>query len=179
MNKNLITSQLLGFPISQSVDETACLMKYARQVKATDVIIDVGTRNGGSALVMAVASGGRVVTIDIKEDPREPGYGYGPILPLEEHWRYHGGENIEQVTCNSWEYEENGDPVGMVFLDGSHEYHDVVKDFYHFFPMVEHGGWVLIHDYGLFPDVTKFVDEIESVFSIIDRVESIVVIERD
>lgn len=38
------------------------------------------------------------------------------------------------------------DPIGMIFIDGDHEYQAVKRDFDDWFPHVIKGGYVLIHD---------------------------------
>ncbi|HEY9696885.1 MAG TPA: FkbM family methyltransferase [Trichocoleus sp.] len=37
-------------------------------------------------------------------------------------------------------------PIDFIFIDGSHEYHNVVKDFELSFPLVSMGGWMAFHD---------------------------------
>ena len=52
-------------------------------------------------------------------------------------------------------------PIGLLFVDGLHDYLSVSRDFDHFAPWVVPGGLVAFHDYGKrdFPGVTTFVDE--------------------
>jgi cephalosporin hydroxylase len=158
-------SKALGFPISQFWAGVAILREYGSKVNANHSIIDIGTRNGGSAIVLAMSSQSPVYTIDIKPDPRESGFGYWKIPPLREHFdSFPFGKRITQVTCTSWEYIHTGLPIGLVFIDGDHTYEGVSKDWHHFYPMVEDGGYILVHDYDVaqFPDVTKFLDTLDS-----------------
>jgi cephalosporin hydroxylase len=158
-------SAALGFPISQFWAGVSILREYGSKVNANQSIIDIGTRNGGSAIILAMSSSSPVYTIDILPDPREPGFGYGPIPPLREHWdSFPFGDRIHQVTCCSWEYVHKGPPVGLVFIDGDHTYEGVKNDWYHFYPMVEEGGYILVHDYDTaqFPDVTRFLHELDT-----------------
>jgi cephalosporin hydroxylase len=169
MSPNAIASRKMGFPIGQSLSEIEGLKYYAwktSQEFPNSIIIEVGTRNGGSALVLVMNSTLPVITIDVMLDPRHTdditgkNFGYNPIPPLPKHWaRYPRGIFIEQVTCTSWEYQHDGRPVGMVFLDGGHKFEEIYKDWMHFYPLVEMGGYILLHDYQVFLGVTKFVDE--------------------
>ena len=158
-------SRALGFPISQSWAGVSIIREYGSKVNASQCIIDIGTRNGGSAILLAMSSTSTVYTIDILEDPREPRYGYGWIPKLREHLdSFPFGHRIIQVTSVSWEYEHNGPPVGLVLIDGDHTYSGIKRDWEHFYPMVEKGGYILVHDYDspYFPDVTNFLDKLDS-----------------
>jgi hypothetical protein len=179
-----LSSRKLGFPIAQTPTEVATLKKYARLVKKPQIIVEIGTRNGGSALVLAMNSMCPVVTIDILSDPRlspeeNERYGYKTPPPLKKHWaRFAGGSRIEQVTCPSTKYTHPcSRSVGLVFIDGGHEYVEVRDDWLHFYDLVDPSGYILLHDYGQFPGVTKFVDE-DIALPIIDRGDSIVVFQK-
>jgi cephalosporin hydroxylase len=158
----------IGFPIGQTVAEVEILEKYAKLKPKKTITIEIGTRNGGTTIILATNTFDPVVTIDI-------------VPPLPKHWaRWPGGSRIEQVTAVSWDVDWDLEPrpVGLVFIDGSHEYEDVVKDWKHFYPHVVPGGYCLLHDYQKFPGVTRFVDEDLSVEPI-DRGGYILVFQRE
>jgi cephalosporin hydroxylase len=151
----------MGFPISQSWGEIEMLRKYAGEVPPDQCIIDIGTRNGGSAIVLAMSSQSPVYTIDILADPRYSHHIYGYIPPIREHFdSFPFGDRIHIITCVSWEYVHEGPPVGLVFIDGDHTSNGIFRDWHHFYPMVEEGGYILCHDYGAprFPYVEVFLD---------------------
>lgn len=54
-------------------------------------------------------------------------------------------------------------PIGLLFIDGLHDYESVRADFLHFEPYVQHDGLVAFHDYDQ-PEpswgVGKFVDQL-------------------
>jgi len=51
--------------------------------------------------------------------------------------------------------------LGMLLIDGLHDYASVSEDFRKFFPLLVPGGYVAFHDYAdYFPDVIAFVNEI-------------------
>ncbi|MHA2047634.1 MAG: class I SAM-dependent methyltransferase, partial [Candidatus Thorarchaeota archaeon] len=115
---------------------------------------------------LAMSSQSPVYTLDVLEDPREfDRGGYDPIPPIREHFdSFPFGDRIHIVTCNSSEYEHDGPPVGLVFLDGDHTFEGIEKDWHHFYPMLEVGGIMVCHDYGApaFPGIKKFLDLLDS-----------------
>jgi len=50
--------------------------------------------------------------------------------------------------------------VDFIFIDGHHEYSQVVKDIKNYAPKVRKGGLICGHDYGQVPDVTRAVQEV-------------------
>ena len=52
-------------------------------------------------------------------------------------------------------------PIGMLLIDGLHDYPSVARDFQHFEKWLLPGGFVAFHDYAdYFPGVKRFVDEL-------------------
>lgn len=51
-------------------------------------------------------------------------------------------------------------PIRLLFIDGSHSYTDVKKDFTKWESKVSNGGTIVFHDALAWPGVTKFVSEI-------------------
>jgi predicted O-methyltransferase YrrM len=175
-----VVSKAVGFPVGQSWGELEILSRYARGVPPELSIIDIGTRNGGSAIVLAMSSQSPVYTIDILEDPRESGFGYGEIPPLREHFdSFPFGDRIHIVTCVSSEYVHKGPPIGLVFIDGDHTFKGVEADWLHFYPMLENMGFMICHDYDqpAFPGVTEFLDKLGSQ-ECVDFAETTVVFQK-
>jgi predicted O-methyltransferase YrrM len=53
------------------------------------------------------------------------------------------------------------EPIGLLFVDGLHDYDSVRADFEHFREWIVPGGFVAFHDYAPgFPGVTRFVEEL-------------------
>ncbi len=50
--------------------------------------------------------------------------------------------------------------LNFVFIDGHHEYYQVINDIKNYLPKIKNGGLISGHDYGQVPDVTKAVNEI-------------------
>jgi glycosyltransferase involved in cell wall biosynthesis/predicted O-methyltransferase YrrM len=49
-------------------------------------------------------------------------------------------------VLKDWQELTNGKAIDFIFIDGSHQYLDVLKDFEMSFPLVKHGGWIAFHD---------------------------------
>lgn len=56
-------------------------------------------------------------------------------------------------------------PVRLVFIDGEHTYEAASEDFRLWSPLVIPGGYVAFHDVGVFPGVTRLVDELTTASS--------------
>lgn len=163
----------MGFPVSLFEEEVVLLQKYACKVLPHQIIIEIGTRNGGSALVMAAVTDCPIITIDVLPDPRHSDYMYDEIPPLPEHFASYGvADQIEQVTCHSRDYNHDGRPVGLVFIDGNHAEDVVRADWEEYSVLVEPGGYVLFHDSNM-PTVKPVVDNLD----VIEKVVSMSVVQ--
>jgi predicted O-methyltransferase YrrM len=112
---------------------------------------EVGFKNGSSALALCIAAretNGKVYSIDIDECPegraRIESEGYGDI-----HTFIHGDSAAVDFP----------EPLDILFIDGSHDYHDVKADYERHAPSVRKGGMILFHDPISWPPVGKFLDE--------------------
>jgi hypothetical protein len=50
--------------------------------------------------------------------------------------------------------------LGLVYVDGRHQYHDVKEDIALWMPKICRGGYMSGHDYGTWPGVKQAVDEV-------------------
>lgn len=67
---------------------------------------------------------------------------------------------VEVVPQHSWEVQWQG-PIGLLFIDGLHDYTNVARDFHHFLPWLASGAYVAFHDYAdYYPGVKAFVHEL-------------------
>lgn len=53
--------------------------------------------------------------------------------------------------------------IDFMFIDGSHEYKDVIGDYQNYYRMVKHGGLIAFHDITYSPDVRKAWNEVKDV----------------
>lgn len=68
---------------------------------------------------------------------------------------------VAPLVCRSRDVAWRGDPIGLLFIDGLHDYENVKADYAQFISHVPPGGIVAFHDYGPEdPDVIRFVDEL-------------------
>lgn len=137
-------------------------------------IVEFGTFQGGSTLVMAanLDGGARIVTIDLDPSQRkthEHGLGTG-LLDFEVGCLFRGTryeQMIEQRYSNTLHVDAD-DLVGgadLVFIDADHTYPFAKRDTAKALTFVRPGGWLLWHDYTWEPEnsecagVTKAVNE--------------------
>lgn len=69
-------------------------------------------------------------------------------------------DHVRAKVCKSTEVNWFGGPIGLLFIDGKHDYESIATDYEHFFKWVPEGAIVAFHDYAdAEPDVKRFVDE--------------------
>jgi predicted O-methyltransferase YrrM len=121
--------------------EQAVLRQIAAAVPPGGTIVEIGTAEGGTALLMhraAAQRGVRIYTVDIAPSPR-----------AREHLRDTGVAMLAQPSAEAarcWR-QIAGQPIDMLFIDGSHQLADVVSDFTLWAPHLRPGGLVVFHDY--------------------------------
>jgi predicted O-methyltransferase YrrM len=133
-------------------EEIETLHKYAKEVPADQNIIDIGTAAGTSSLTMALAGKSDVYTID-------PNRNENFIRKVEEL----------ELTEKIYFIEKTSEKaavdvpvnVGLLFIDGIHNYLGVMDDFGWYSDKVVKGGYIIFHDYFLYGNtIGKAVDDI-------------------
>ncbi len=106
-----------------------------------DVVIETGTAAGGSALFMAhimdVMGAGRVVTIDIAEDPGRPRH---PRI------EYVSGSSIDPGVMEAVKQKTRDEERVLVILDSLHNRDHVLAELRLWSGMVTSGGLVIVED---------------------------------
>ena len=103
------------------------IQKYCATIKPSNCYVEIGTSEGGSALVARGATKADIYTIDINN--------YHPDIP-----------DINFITKPSVEVAETWNkPIGVLFIDGNHQ--DAKKDFLAWEKHIVKGGYILFHDY--------------------------------
>ena len=101
-------------------------------------IVEIGRCEGGSAVLMGAAmNNGELLSVDI--DPVDDDQ-LVKILELL------GISNVELAIGDSSSYEPKIKNVGLLLIDGDHEYESVKADYEHWISSVVRGGLVLFHD---------------------------------
>ena len=130
-------------------EEARWLFDTARKLPPGSVIVEIGSFKGRSTCCLAVGCGrrGRVFAVDTFDG--------GPNLPkanslpaftdnIEECG---ASSSVEPLVGMSGEIAKGwASPIDMLFIDGSHNYEDVLSDFEGFFQHVVPGGIVALHD---------------------------------
>jgi predicted O-methyltransferase YrrM len=160
------------------LSELALLAKAAAAVPPSQEIIEIGTFDGRTTLNLAVNSAPdvRIVTLDLPKD-------YVPKFPMNigeyklankpvSGARYRNcnaawsddASRIVQLLGDSatFDWSPFHNKAGLVFVDGSHTYENVRNDSDVAFRLLAPGGTVIWHDYGVWEEVTRALDEIET-----------------
>ena len=125
------------------------------------VACEVGSWHGGSLLHMA-RDAKRVHSIDWHRGMDEKAAD-GDTLPTL--WQNVLGSGLADKVVLHVGRVEDVAPVlcatifDLLFIDGTHTYDAVRRDFELLEPTVKPGGKVAFHDYGTFDGITRFVDE--------------------
>lgn len=127
-------------------DQARVLWDAAAAVPATGVVVEIGSHQGRSLLVLAAATCARVVAVD----PFEVGWRYGAPdtrARLETHLVEAGlRERVEvRETTSADALASWSGPADVVYVDGKHDYW-TARDDLRWSRTVPPGGLVLVHD---------------------------------
>jgi len=87
---------------------------------------------------------------------------------------------VELIPKHSFEVHWEK-PIGLLFIDGLHDYANVAQDFFHLAPWVVAGGYIAFHDYAdYYPGVKALVNEIltSGRYREVHRIQSMMIIEK-
>lgn len=135
-----------------SASEGELLYKLALSVKG--IIVEIGSYEGRSTLYLAkakqVSGRGLVVAVDTFRGSSEH-IKFGQIDTYESfisNMKRFGVMDVIDVRrgCSSDIAGDFNDSIGMLFIDGSHEYEHVKRDFEMWAPKVAHNGIIAFHD---------------------------------
>lgn len=105
-----------------------------------DVVIETGTKFGGSALYLAMLldqiGHGRLITIDINAQPD---------CPKHNRIRYVSGSSIDPVVV-ALVREDVGSQRAMVVLDSNHHADHVYQELIAYSPLVLQGNYLIVED---------------------------------
>lgn len=148
------------------------LERFASEVPAEHAIVEIGAFKGMSTTYLArgsKAGGSHVWSIDPWDlQPRPGKHGYNnPQVRVEYEQNLRAARVWSRVTpirgysiqvAKTWD----GPPVGLLFIDGDHEYNSVRDDFTAWFGHFADTTTVLFDDYNTprNPGVKRFVDEL-------------------
>ena len=152
--------------------ELLALATLARQVAARN-LLEIGTFDGNTAvnLVANAAPGAKLTTVDLPVD-----WNGETVLDVPEKSKNvtdrtqvgrriqesDFSERITQIFADSAALDWRSlspDPFDFVFIDGCHDYAYVKKDTDNALEVIRPGGMLVWHDYAMFSDVSRAVDE--------------------
>ncbi|WP_293126976.1 class I SAM-dependent methyltransferase [Microcoleus sp. bin38.metabat.b11b12b14.051] len=120
------------------------------------VVVEIGSYKGRSTVAMAYACIGTNIKIycidtwdgndidfpdrnffDIWQQNLQKNGLYEYVVPLE---------GYSHQVLSQWLELTKGNKIDFIFIDGSHQFLDVLKDFEQSFPLVKEDGWIAFHD---------------------------------
>ncbi len=136
----------IDWPLNQRHYEISLLYNFLLGKKIKD-ILEIGTQNGGTALLWAKlvdSREGHVYCVDM-EFPESKIYAKHELNRriLEIAGDSHSPGTADQIRSI---IQSNGGRVDFLFIDGDHSYAGVKSDFDSYSPLVKPGGWIAFHD---------------------------------
>jgi len=125
-------------------EEALALYEAARTCTGRGAIVEIGSWRGRSTICLALGSkdgpGVPVVAIDRHTDKT--------FVDFQENIRRAGiADLVRPIRATSDEaFTEFDEPIELIFIDASHKYDDVRRDFDQWVPLVVEGGTVAMHD---------------------------------
>jgi hypothetical protein len=113
---------------------------------------------------LAENTGGTVVTVDLPPDRQQangiPNMTDRALLGRQIHG-HPSRSRIRQVFGDSTQldWKALGAPFDLIFIDGAHHYDFVLSDTRNARACIAPGGAIVWHDYAIFRDVSRVVDE--------------------
>ncbi len=137
-------------------DEEGIFLYMAAKNCVTGVIVEIGSWKGKSTICLAKGSkaGGkeRVYAIDPHTGASEHKKAFGKIWTFDEFKRNIKNAKVDDIvipiikTSKDAEKEWAGMPVGLLWIDGAHEYEFVKLDYELWEPHLIEGGLIVFHD---------------------------------
>ncbi len=129
-------------------------------------ILEIGSWKGRSAIAMAENTTGLVYCVDTWSGHLEASEHFSAECFMAFLKNTKSFNNIIPIPLESSHvadiFRPFGQHLGMIFIDGRHDYEGVKKDIVNWTPLLDEGGILCGHDYGHpdWPDVVKAVDEL-------------------
>jgi hypothetical protein len=160
-----------------NLSELAVLAQAAFAAPPNSEIIEIGTFDGRTSLNFAINAGASIAiaTLDL---PAHQGSALasgqferryidkpasGERLRLcHDPWRIHADRVVQlQGDSATFDWSAHHGRAALVFVDGAHSYEYVRKDSETAMRLVMPKGVVMWHDYGVWPGVTRALEELE------------------
>ncbi len=138
-----------------SEKEGVFLYEAAKKISAELAIVEIGSWKGRSTVCLGLGSrdGGKakVYAIDPHTGSSEHKKMFGTVDTFQEFLSNIKVAEVESAIVPIRDYSENvakefNKPIGLLFIDGAHEYKYASQDFELWFPNVTDGGLIAFHD---------------------------------
>ena len=133
------------FIVDQKKLEFMSLLEKVQSSKPK-IILEIGGRRGGSALMFSLAAGGasKLVSMDIKTSDRK--VKNLKILCGDHDVDFWEADSHAEETIQRLSDHLNGEKIDFMFIDGDHSYEGAKQDFIRFAPFMSEGGLIGLHD---------------------------------
>jgi len=144
MNASDLRRVLADVPGWLGDEEALALFELARGCTGRGAIVELGSWRGRSTICLALGSkegsAVPVVAVDRHMDKT--------FVDFQENIQRAGvADLVRPIRATSDEaFAEFDEPIELIFIDASHKYEDVRRDFDQWVPMVVEGGTVAMHD---------------------------------
>jgi predicted O-methyltransferase YrrM len=133
------------------------LFNLAKKIQAEGVIVEVGSWKGRSTVCMAKGSKAGSKARIFAIDPHTDG-------TFDEFWINIKNANVDDIVIPIVKTSEEAakgwvTPIDFIFIDGSHEYELVKRDFELWFPYIKEGCIMAFHDVVGWEGPRRLVDE--------------------
>lgn len=160
------------------ISELGILAQMAANCPEGSTLFEIGTFDGRTTLNLAINAPRtcRIFTLDLHPDT-EPRYALAsgerhfvdkptPGMRYRKHResRHESAGRITQLLGDSatFDFSSFRRRCSLVFVDGSHAYDYVLSDTDRALELVDAGGVIVWHDYGVWEGVTRALEEIEA-----------------
>jgi predicted O-methyltransferase YrrM len=157
--------------------ELTFLAEEAAKVPQGGAIVEVGSFKGRSSCALAANTQAAIYCVDCWRDLGPEGWFVGPWATVDDHRANTSQlQNIVRIHLSSifaaQYFAAEGTRFDLIFIDGSHNEHNVRQDITIWRPLLKEGGVLAGHDYGNadWPDVTKVVDELFPGVQVVDSI---------
>lgn len=134
-----MNTRWMGVPIQKIPTDCWTLQEIIFETRP-DIILETGTYNGGSALMMAhfcdLIGHGEIISIDI--DPQ-------PALPIHDRIHFHKGSSVDPIILDKIR-SQIADKKVMVILDSDHRAKHVSQELKIYPAFVTTGCYLIIED---------------------------------
>jgi predicted O-methyltransferase YrrM len=144
-----IEVEIMGYYRATERNDAELLVRLGLAIGAEN-ILELGTWEGDTTLLLSHYFD-KVYTVDIQ-----------PKVELHI-------DNVVQICADSLKYDTYAaipPPIHLAFIDGGHEYTNVVTDTFHALRLITNGGLIVFHDVASWPDVKLALDDLSYCFDI-------------